>query len=143
MLVSEDKDFIEQARFLFQQGAGSEGRKHWSQARVEAYAFAAGVQSAPQRRNSLRISPRWNEGKNRFHWASGAGISPVPSTGATGQAQIDADYEKEGSRYIYQSKIFLSNSGKERLFRVVVDIRREPVEIVTVYRTSKIAKYWR
>lgn len=50
---------------------------------------------------------------------------------------------EEGGRYIYQSKLFLPNSGKERLFRVVVDTRREPVEVVTVYRTSKIAKYWR
>jgi hypothetical protein len=51
--------------------------------------------------------------------------------------------EKEGSRYIYQSKLFLPILGKERLFRVVVDTRHEPVEVVTAYRTSKIAKYWR
>ena len=51
--------------------------------------------------------------------------------------------EKEGSPCIYQSKLFLPISGKERLFRVVVDTRHEPVEVVTAYRTSKIAKYWR
>ena len=51
--------------------------------------------------------------------------------------------EKEGSRYIYQSKLFLPILGKERLFRVVVDTRHELVEVVTAYRTSKIAKYWR
>lgn len=27
--------------------------------------------------------------------------------------------------------------------RVFVDVDREPAEVVTVYRTSKIAKYWR
>ncbi len=29
------------------------------------------------------------------------------------------------------------------LIRVVLDIDREPSEVVTVYRTSKIEKYWR
>ena len=28
------------------------------------------------------------------------------------------------------------------LIRVVVDIDRHPAEVVTVYRTSKIPKYW-
>ena len=51
--------------------------------------------------------------------------------------------EKEDSCYIYQSRLHSLESGKERLFRVVVDTRPEPVEVVTVYRTSKIAKYWR
>jgi hypothetical protein len=30
-----------------------------------------------------------------------------------------------------------------QLLRVFVDIDRDPCEIVTVYRTSKVAKYWR
>jgi hypothetical protein len=51
--------------------------------------------------------------------------------------------EKESGRYIYQSRLHSLESGKERLFRVVVDTRPEPVEVVTVYRTSRIAKYWR
>jgi len=51
--------------------------------------------------------------------------------------------EKEGGRYIYQSRLHSLESGKERLFRVVVDTRLEPVEVVTAYRMSKIAKYWR
>ena len=29
------------------------------------------------------------------------------------------------------------------LVRVVVDVDRNPAEVVTAYRTSKIAKYWR
>jgi len=32
--------------------------------------------------------------------------------------------------------------GKVYLIRVVVDVDRQPAEVVTVYRTSKIAKYW-
>lgn len=33
--------------------------------------------------------------------------------------------------------------GAEYLLRVIVDIDRKPAEVVTVYRTSKVAKYWR
>jgi hypothetical protein len=29
------------------------------------------------------------------------------------------------------------------LVRVFVDVDREPPEVVTAYRTSKLAKYWR
>ncbi len=47
------------------------------------------------------------------------------------------------SREIYQSRIVWSKRGKTYLLRVVVDIDREPPEVVTVYRTSKIGKYWR
>ena len=51
--------------------------------------------------------------------------------------------DEGGSRYVYQSKLHSLESGKERLFRVVVDIGNKPAEVVTVYRTSKMAKYWR
>ena len=34
-------------------------------------------------------------------------------------------------------------TGQEYLVRVFVDIDRDPAELVTVYRTSKIGKYWR
>jgi len=37
----------------------------------------------------------------------------------------------------------MGKPAKNYLLRVVVDIDREPPEVVTVYRTSKIAKYWR
>ncbi len=46
-------------------------------------------------------------------------------------------------RQIYQSRITWRKRGKAYLLRVVVDIDREPPEGVTVYRTSKIDKYWR
>jgi hypothetical protein len=29
------------------------------------------------------------------------------------------------------------------LIRVIVDVDRKPAEVVTVYRTSKISKYWK
>lgn len=44
-------------------------------------------------------------------------------------------------RAVYQSR--LSDASKIFLFRIFVDIDREPPAVVTVYRTSKIAKYWR
>jgi len=44
-------------------------------------------------------------------------------------------------RHVLQSKIAFG--GKTYLLRVFVDIDRDPAEVVTVYRTSRIAKYWR
>jgi hypothetical protein len=34
-------------------------------------------------------------------------------------------------------------AGKMYLVRAIVDIDRRPAEVVTVYRTSRISKYWR
>jgi len=39
------------------------------------------------------------------------------------------------SRFVFADKTYL--------LRVFVDIDRDPAEVVTVYRTSRIAKYWR
>jgi hypothetical protein len=33
--------------------------------------------------------------------------------------------------------------SSDTLVRVIVDVEQDPVVIVTVYRTSKVAKYWR
>jgi hypothetical protein len=46
-------------------------------------------------------------------------------------------------RQVYQSRIRSGDPQKTFLIRVVVDIDREPAEVVTAYRTSKIEKYWR
>ncbi len=46
-------------------------------------------------------------------------------------------------REIYQSRIARGSPSKEYLLRVVVDIERSPVEVVTLYCTTKIEKYWR
>ncbi len=43
-------------------------------------------------------------------------------------------------RVVLQSRFEIE--GKWYLVRVFVDIDREPAEVVTAYRTSKIAKYW-
>jgi hypothetical protein len=45
-------------------------------------------------------------------------------------------------RRVYQSRIIMP-AGREYLLRVFVDIDRDPAEVVTVYKTSKVAKYWR
>jgi hypothetical protein len=44
-------------------------------------------------------------------------------------------------RDVLQSRI--AYAGKTYLLRVFVDLDRDPAEIVTVYRTSRIVKYWR
>lgn len=45
-------------------------------------------------------------------------------------------------RAVYQSRIEFAERSKVHLLRVFVDLDRQPVEVVTVYRTSKIEKYW-
>ncbi len=44
-------------------------------------------------------------------------------------------------RIVVQSQI--GEPSKTCLLRVFVDIDREPLVIVTVYRTNKVKKYWR
>ena len=44
-------------------------------------------------------------------------------------------------RDVLQSRVLFAD--KRYLLRVFVDIDRSPAEVVTVYRTSRIAKYWR
>ncbi|MFA6108891.1 MAG: hypothetical protein WDA75_08980 [Candidatus Latescibacterota bacterium] len=40
-----------------------------------------------------------------------------------------------------QSRV--SWEGRTYLVRIVLDVRTEPPRVVTVYRTSKVTKYWR
>lgn len=61
---------------------------------------------------------------------------------------IDAVLRNPGQRLnvrpgrdVVQTKI--RGEGADYLLRVFVDIDRNPAEVVTAYRTSKIAKYWR
>lgn len=49
---------------------------------------------------------------------------------------------REG-RVVYQSRIQHGDPSKPYLLRIFVDIDRDPPEVVTVYLTSKISKYWR
>lgn len=46
-------------------------------------------------------------------------------------------------REVYQSRIQSGELPKSYLLRVFVDIDRTLPAVVTVYRTSKVAKYWR
>ncbi len=50
-------------------------------------------------------------------------------------------YPIRPGRDVLQSSI--SFEGKTYLVRVFVDADRKPAEVVTVYRTSNIARYWR
>ncbi len=49
---------------------------------------------------------------------------------------------REG-RAVYQAKCDTGEPPKTYILRVFVDIDRKPPHVVTVYRTSKIEKYWR
>ena len=45
-------------------------------------------------------------------------------------------------RMVYQSIKYFEKDKKEFLVRVIVNIIKQPNLIITVYRTSKIEKYW-
>jgi hypothetical protein len=45
-------------------------------------------------------------------------------------------------RVVLQSRLVRAGAHKAALVRVFVDVDRVPPEVVTVYATSKIAKYW-
>lgn len=46
-------------------------------------------------------------------------------------------------RIVLQSRSVLGAPPRMFLVRVVVDIDRQPPEVVTAYRTSKISRYWK
>ena len=50
---------------------------------------------------------------------------------------------EEGKRKIAQSRLADPATGNEHLLRVLYEDRGETKVVVTAYRTSKIAKYWR
>jgi hypothetical protein len=45
-------------------------------------------------------------------------------------------------RMVYQSRIDMGEPPKPYLIRIFIDVDRDLPEIVTVYRTSKVEKYW-
>jgi hypothetical protein len=51
-------------------------------------------------------------------------------------------FAQSGHADILQSR-FVAESGKMYLVRVVVATGKQPPLVVTVYRTSKVDKYWR
>jgi hypothetical protein len=52
-------------------------------------------------------------------------------------------WEVRKGRSIYQAHVKMEIPEKDYLIRVFIDTDREPVEVVTAYRTTKIEKYWR
>lgn len=50
--------------------------------------------------------------------------------------------DEYGNRKAYQS-IIKFETGRDYLVRVLVSHTEEPANVVTVYRTSRIGKYWR
>jgi len=66
------------------------------------------------------------------------------------EADVDAvlsapeqvEYVREG-RLVCQSRVEAGKSAQTYLLRVFLDVDRDVPEVVTVYRTSKIEKYWR
>jgi hypothetical protein len=51
--------------------------------------------------------------------------------------------EQRPGRCIYQKRVSGPSESKVYLLRVFVDVDRDPVEVVSAYRTSKVGKYWR
>ena len=51
--------------------------------------------------------------------------------------------EVRPGRRVYQSRLEANEPNKTYLVRVFVDVDRDPAQVVTVYRTTKVAKYWR
>lgn len=49
---------------------------------------------------------------------------------------------ERGSRKAYQSKVVFVD-GRRFLLRLIVDDASDPAVVITMYRTSKIEKYWR
>ncbi len=51
--------------------------------------------------------------------------------------------EVRPGRVVCQSRVEHGKPVRTYLLRVFVDIDRRPAEVVTVYRTSRLEKYWR
>jgi len=50
--------------------------------------------------------------------------------------------DERPTRKVYQSRLGFT-AGRIFLLRVIVDVAVNPAVVVTVYRTSKITKYWK
>jgi hypothetical protein len=51
--------------------------------------------------------------------------------------------EVRPGRVVFQSQLIVGEPARTFLFRVFIDVKNSRFEIVTVYRTRKIEKYWR
>ena len=57
-------------------------------------------------------------------------------------SEAEQEVEIRSGRIVLQSRVVMEQ-GKTFLVRVFVDVDRDPAEVVTAYRTSKISKYWK
>lgn len=48
-----------------------------------------------------------------------------------------------GDKIIFQSKYFDKTHGKEMLIRIIVIEAFKDLKVITLYKTSKISKYWK
>ena len=55
----------------------------------------------------------------------------------------DQSFDIGKGRTLYQSRYFDELEGKEMLLRIVAEVSPELIKVVTVYKTSKVDKYWR
>jgi hypothetical protein len=51
--------------------------------------------------------------------------------------------EVRPGRVVLQSRVRAGTLGRIYLVRVFVDMNTSPPEVVTLYRTSRVTKYWR
>ena len=58
-------------------------------------------------------------------------------------AEPEQELQIRPGRIVVQSKVPMDQPPKTYLVRVCVDVDRDPAEVVTVYRTSNISKYWK
>jgi hypothetical protein len=58
------------------------------------------------------------------------------------QAPAQSEPQRIG-RCAYQERTWDVQASKSYVLRVFVDMDREPPEVVSAYKTSKVEKYWR
>ena len=58
-------------------------------------------------------------------------------------ASPEQRFQVREGRVVLDSRLIMGTPAKMYLVRVVVDVDRRPAEVVTVYRTTKLDKYWR
>ncbi|MFM7289893.1 MAG: DUF4258 domain-containing protein, partial [Planctomycetia bacterium] len=86
---------------------------------------------------------RMRETMHAFHWTDHA-IMEARRRGIAAQ-DVDVVLGSPGQKLAVRAgrEVWHSILADGYLLRVVIDVDQSPARIVTVYRTSKISKYWR
>jgi hypothetical protein len=89
----------------------------------------------PQSITTSRLTDhaRWEMMRRQIRAAAVESVLAAPEQTACGRA----------GRAVYHSRIEVGEPAKPYLLRVVVDVDRQPSEVVTVYRSRKVHKEWR